>query len=130
MIRRLIDLAACKGHTVEFVSMSTHSGLVMPGKVILINSSNRELTQRAALAHELGHIHYGHDWRLPHDSQRDELKADMYAAELLIRPADYARAEALHTAVNAIAVELDVPTRYVQLWQQRRWHLTQRTHHI
>lgn len=110
--------------------MSTHSGLVVPGKTILINSGRRFLTQRAALAHELGHIHYGHDWRLPHDCQRDELQADTYAAELLIHPKDYAYAESIHPAINAIAVELEVPIRYVQLWQQRRWHLTQRTHHI
>ena len=117
-MNRLIEQAHGLGYVVEFASDLGHSGLLMPGR-ILINSSKRWMTQQAALAHELGHIHYGHDWRYPHDRQRDEAQADAYAADLLIDPAAYAAAESMYESLHAIALELEVPLRFIQLWHER-----------
>lgn len=113
----LLARAHSLGHMVEFTPLHVHSGLLMPDKLILINSRRSTLTQRAALAHELGHVIHGHDWRLPHSRERDEVQADRYAAGLLISSVEYAAAEAMHESPAAIAAELEVPVKLLLLWQ-------------
>lgn len=120
----LLARAHSLGHCVEFTPLHVHSGLLMPNKLILINSQRSEGTQRITLAHELGHVYYGHDWRNPHNRERDEAQADTYAAHLLITPADYAVAEVMHSSTTSIASELGVPVRFVEIWRRRRSHLS------
>lgn len=123
---RLLALAHQEGLNVEFRPLQKHSGLLMPGRLILINNQKSFMTQRAALAHELGHIHYGHDWRFPHERHIDEFKADKFAADLLIDPHDYAVAELVHDgSITAIAAELEVPVKLLLEWQRRHWHSQQ-----
>ncbi|XBH21583.1 ImmA/IrrE family metallo-endopeptidase [Jonesiaceae bacterium BS-20] len=117
MINSLVDHAATMGHRVEFLPLHGKSGLLLPNRLILINSERRAMTQKVALAHELGHVHYGHDWRYRHDRERDEAQADKYAASLLISPVEYAVAEAMYDSPPAIAHELEVPVKLLLLWQ-------------
>jgi len=69
---------------------------------------------RVAVAHELGHAHYGHRC----DSSRHEYQADYYSASLLIDPAEYARIEALNPEQNHIADELSVTVELIQFFEQ------------
>ncbi len=114
----LVQLAASHGYTVEYRELKKHSGLLLPNGRIVINHKRSPLTQRAALAHELGHAHYGHDWRAPHVRERDEHYANVYAADLLIDERDYAVAEAMYDSQAAIAMELEVPLDLLLVWQK------------
>jgi len=69
---------------------------------------------RVAVAHELGHAHYGHRC----DSARNELQADLYAASLLINPSEYAHIEALNPEQNHIADELGVTVELIHFFEQ------------
>ncbi|MFD6178183.1 MULTISPECIES: ImmA/IrrE family metallo-endopeptidase [unclassified Isoptericola] len=90
--------------------------------LVLLNHRKSVLTQRCTLAHEMGHWSLGHDWTLYHDVERDELAADAWAARLLISAVDYALAERLHGPhAGAIARELDVSTRLVEVWRWEVW---------
>lgn len=67
---------------------------------------NRPRHAVSVLAHELGHLHYRHGCL---QSDSGERAADEFAADLLISPDAYERAERLHGAnVPALAVELGV----------------------
>ncbi|SDQ87689.1 ImmA/IrrE family metallo-endopeptidase [Microbacterium sp. cf332] len=75
---------------------------------------------RSVLAHECAHAVHG-DVPLsdPHHAERQESRADEWAAQMLIPVDDYARAEALHAGhVEAMAVELDVTVDLVQAFQR------------
>ncbi len=111
----LVVKAESAGYTVRFIEMKD-SGLVMPGRLIYINSLRSPFTQRYALAHELGHISRGHDRRFGHSRERDELQADRFAADLLIDPKDFAVAEVMHDDLGSIATALEVPMDLVRLW--------------
>lgn len=116
----LIRQAQVMGHRVVLRDLGKRAGEVHSSGIIVINPRKSLLTQRVTLAHELGHVHYGHDWRGRHDRERDEREADTYAAVLLISPADYATAErVVGTHVGALAKELGVTSRLVTLWQAR-----------
>jgi len=98
--------------------MSAYSGLLLDG-LILINSNKSALTQRAALAHELGHAHYGHNkLGAPHSSPKDELQANRFAASLLIDEEAYQVATMSFCEVREVARELDVPMKLLELWQR------------
>lgn len=75
-------------------------------------------THRKVLAHECGHWFHGYDWIRAHDRPRDERRADTYAARLLISPAAYMDAErVVDSRPGALARELNVTTRLVELWR-------------
>lgn len=101
---------------------NTHYGYLASQNDIVVNSRLTRDHQTEVLAHELGHLHYGHDLRVRHDSPADEIKADRYAALLLISPTAYALAESLCEHPGAIAKELGVSIRLVELW--RDWAKT------
>lgn len=118
----LLDLAASQGFKVEYVSMSKYSGLLLDD-TILINKNRESLTQRVALAHELGHIHYGHDWRLnPHSMERDEYQANRFAGKLLINEERFAQASRASSDLRAVAKDLNVPVRILEMWLSQRPH--------
>lgn len=77
--------------------------------------------QRSVLAHELGHVHFGHpgpDPRSPREIAREERRADRFAAELLIDPTEYARLERVSTELEYLADELGVTTDLVQVYRR------------
>ena len=117
-MNQLIAHAASLGCRVYFFPLADDwEGYFDTSDTIVVNSSMTETYQREVLAHELGHAWYGHDWRLPHDRDRDERQADMYAARLLISPTEYALAEAICPHPGAIAKELGVATYLIHAWQ-------------
>lgn len=73
---------------------------------------NRRLTgveTLCVLAHELGHVFYGHNCT----TGTNENQANDYAARLLIRPHEYARAELVSHDAHHIAEELGVTVEMV-----------------
>lgn len=96
----------------------THYGYLASQADIVVSSRLTRDHQSEVLAHELGHMYYGHDLRTRHDSKADEHRADVYAARLLISPVNYALAEKLFDGHHgAIAQELRVSTKLLKTWQ-------------
>ncbi|ACV09905.1 ImmA/IrrE family metallo-endopeptidase [Jonesia denitrificans] len=113
----LIEMAQAAGYKVEWVSMSRYTGLLLDDR-ILINQHRSIMTQRVALAHELGHIHHGHDWRVnPHSRERDERQANRFAAELLVDPVELMEAEMLYESPGAVAAALSLPESILDIWR-------------
>lgn len=104
---------------VFFHPLDHFDGYLATPRDIVINTRLHASFQCEVLAHELGHVYYGHDWRRPHDKARDEQQADHYAARLLISPADYALAEQIYGPhQGALAQALQVSTALIKAWQQ------------
>lgn len=74
---------------------------------------------RSVLAHELGHAHYGDTpTGNGHYDQRQERRADEYAARLLINPHDFEAAATWHHGhLPAIADELEVTKHLLRVWK-------------
>ncbi|MGV0351638.1 ImmA/IrrE family metallo-endopeptidase [Corynebacterium guaraldiae] len=74
---------------------------------------------RSVLAHELGHAHYGDTpTGNGHFDQRQERRADEYAARLLISPVEFEAAATWHHGhLPAIADELEVTKHLLKTWQ-------------
>ncbi|OFQ42282.1 ImmA/IrrE family metallo-endopeptidase [Corynebacterium sp. HMSC076D02] len=74
---------------------------------------------RSVLAHELGHAHYGDTpTGNGHYDQRQERRADEYAAQLLINPTDFKAAAIWHHGhLPAIADELEVTKHLLRVWK-------------
>lgn len=107
------------GLRVKWRDLGRRNGELTSGRLILVNSRKPQIVQRCTVAHEAGHFAYGHDWTRDHDRAKDEWQADSYAARLLISPAEYALAEYLHGPhAGALAKELEVTRRLVEVWQQ------------
>lgn len=71
----------------------------------------------SVIAHELGHAHHGHTCDLGADSPI-ERQADSFAAQLLIEPLEYARADSLYGGeVHSIADEFSVTVDLVQAFK-------------
>lgn len=84
-------------------------------RLILLRSDLDPWTRSSTLAHELGHAYYGDD---TNGDPRLERRADLWAAKLLISPAQYATAERLHGPhLGAIAWELGVTVDLVEAWK-------------
>ena len=74
---------------------------------------------RSVLAHELGHAAYGDTpTGNGHYDQRQERRADEYAARLLISPIEFEAAAAWHQGhLPAIAAALEVTNHILTTWQ-------------
>jgi Zn-dependent peptidase ImmA (M78 family) len=69
--------------------------------------------QRSVLAHELGHVYFGHTCGSP----RAEREADRYAACLLVCPETYASLERQDLDAHTIADEMDVTVDVVHAYR-------------
>lgn len=88
--------------------------------LIVLNTRNTAAQMLAALAHEVGHAMYCH-----YGKDSNHQMADEVGAALIIRPAEYAAAEAeVGSHPGALAAQLEVTRRLVLAW--RRWYV--RTH--
>lgn len=72
------------------------------------------IEQQCVLAHELGHVHHGHECE---DNPMHERKADIYAARLLIHPAEYAELERVNPDQHHLADELGVTVDLVRVYE-------------
>lgn len=87
----------------------------MTTQTILNPDLHRIAEYRSTLAHELGHAYYGDD---VNGDPRLERRADQFAAQILITPAEYRVAEILHDGnPGAIAYELGVTAHLIQVWR-------------
>lgn len=74
--------------------------------------------QRTVLAHEIGHAYYGHGCTDGNATDAaHERRADVYAARLLIDPAEYERLELIHPDPHLIADELGVTVGLVEIYR-------------
>lgn len=75
--------------------------------------------ERAVIAHELGHVFYGHEC----DGDRNEREADTWAAQMLIDATAYAEAErhshSVHDLADALGVTEDLVAHYRAHCMQR-----------
>lgn len=86
-------------------------------RTIWLLDGRSDRATRCSLAHELGHAHHGHDVHGHYAAQ--ERQADEFAAQLLITPEAYWRAErVVGHHLHALANELDVTTVLVAAWQR------------
>ena len=82
-------------------------------RTILIRNNLDPTTRVCAIAHELGHAHYGHDCSDP----RFERAADMWAAkQLLNNRVTPALLQEYRDMPGALAAELGVTPKLLQLW--------------
>lgn len=89
-------------------------------RVIRLRPGMARRLHRSVLAHECAHaVHRDVPLRDPHHIERQESRADEWAARALISVDDYARAETIHGGhVQAMAVELDVTVDLVRAFQR------------
>lgn len=118
-MERLIALAEAQGLYVAWRPLRRHGYYLHSKGLIVLSTRAPEWKVRVALAHELAHAHYQHDWTRDHDKVRDELEADTYAARLLISLEAYRDAEScVGCHPGALAKELGVTRRLVELRQR------------
>ena len=84
-------------------------------RVIYVRKNLDPATRACAIAHELGHVFYGHDCSTP----RFEYQADRWAAEQLlgglVAPGMLLE---YRSRPGALAAELGVTPRFLQVWLQ------------
>lgn len=83
-------------------------------KRIYLNLRLTHNERRSTLAHEIGHAHYGHDCHSP----KGERQARIYAARLLIDPAEYARLDRINSDQYWLAEELSVTPQVIFDYEQ------------
>lgn len=88
-------------------------------RLISLRTGLRDRARRATLAHEIGHAAAGDQLTgLEWIDRRAERRADEYAARLLIDPAAYRAAEAMHGPhPGAIARDLGVTVHLIYVWR-------------
>lgn len=89
-------------------------------KRIISTRRGQSITQyRSALAHELGHAYYGDTpTGNGHFDQRQEQRADQFAARLLINAEEFENAAIWHQGhLPAIADELEVTQHLLRTWK-------------
>jgi len=107
------------GIHVGFRDLGRVNGFYLGAGMIVINAKRTAISQRVTLAHEMGHWHHDHDWRLAHNREGDESEANTYAARLLIRRDDFMGAQRrVGTSVDKLAEGLDVTPALVELRRQ------------
>jgi len=112
-MRDLVQLAASYGVRIELCHITDANGFYDPeaGKV-LVDISLTPDEKRSVIAHELGHVHHGHECGGGRDS-RVERQARAYAAHLLVHPIDYAGAEQVSSDAFYIAEELGITVEVI-----------------
>lgn len=115
-MQRLLTTAVEYGVTVRVATITpTLRGFFDPGtSTVYLSRRLTDAEARSTLAHELGHVHYGHDCTTP----RTEAQANSYACRLLIDSDAYAKAERIAPHVDHLAEELGVTTEMVRHYQQ------------
>lgn len=90
-------------------------------RTISMRTGLSDRAYRSTLAHELGHAYYsdeltGIEWI----DERMEIRANRFAASLLVSPVEYAAAERLHGPhEDAIAHELGVTRKLLATWREQ-----------
>ena len=111
----LIDVAQRRGYRIRWHRGGPKAAWVPAENAITVQIGMDDVTTLCSLAHELGHAHYGDP---PGHYGAHELRADRFAARLLINPTDYATTEAIYGPhPNVLAHELGVTVKVLKTWQ-------------
>lgn len=113
---RLIAIAAGYQVRVQYATLDhRHRGIyVRDAARIFLSRRLTPLEARCTLAHELGHVYWGHNC----SALRFENQANDYACRLLVHPEAYAAAERLYDSIEDIAEELGVTPEMVTYYQR------------
>ncbi|WP_408935962.1 ImmA/IrrE family metallo-endopeptidase [Corynebacterium marquesiae] len=111
----LIDVAQRRGYRIRWHRGGPKAAWVPAQNAITVQIGMDDTTTLCSLAHELGHAHYGDP---PGHYGAHELRADRFAARLLINPTDYATTEAIYGPhPTLLAHELGVTVKVLKTWQ-------------
>lgn len=111
----LIDVAQRRGYRVRWHRGGPKAAWLPHRNAISLRVGMDDATTLCSLAHELGHAHYGDP---PGHHGAHELRADRFAARLLINPTDYATTEAIYGPhPSVLAHELGVTVKVLKTWQ-------------
>ena len=111
----LIETAERRGYKVLWHNHGPKAAWLPHRSAVTVRNGMNDVQTLCSLAHELGHAHYedppGHYGAM-------ELRADRFAARLLVSPADYALAETQYGPHPArLAHELGVTVKVLKTWQ-------------
>lgn len=114
-VTALIDVSERRGYQVRWHRGGPKAAWLPRQHAVTLRHGMSDADTLCALAHELGHAHYGDPAGC--DPAREH-RADRFAARLLISPVEYAMAEQAYGPHAArIAHELGVTTHLVQVWR-------------
>lgn len=115
MIDALIEVAEARGFQVRWHRGGPKAAWLPQQSAVTVRLGMDDAETLCALAHELGHAHYGDP--AGHD-RRYEQRADRFAARLLISPVEYALAERTYgTHPARLAAELGVTVHMIRTWR-------------
>ena len=115
LIDALIEVAEARGFQVRWHRGGPKAAWLPQQRAVTVRHGMADAETLCALAHELGHAHYGDP--AGHD-RRYELRADRFAARLLISPVEYALAEQTYgTHPARLAAELGVTVHMIRVWR-------------
>lgn len=115
LIDALIDTAEARGYHIRWHRGGPKAAWIPSRNAITLRLGMSDPATLCALAHELGHAHYGHP---PGHFGPHEIQADRFAARLLISPTEYATAEAIYGPHPArLAAELGVTQKIITTFQ-------------
>lgn len=111
----LIDVAQARGYRIRWHRGGPKAAWLPHKRTITLRVGMDDVTTLCSLAHELGHAHYGDP---PGHHGAHELRADRFAARILVSPVEYATAEELYgPQPSLIAHELGVTVKVLKTWQ-------------
>lgn len=111
----LIQTAEARGYRIRWHRGGPKAAWVPTRHEITLQHGLDDVHALCALAHELGHAHYGDP---PGHHGTHEYRADRFAARLLISPVEYAAAESIYGPHPAtLANELGVTVKVLKTWQ-------------
>nr|WP_296103142.1 ImmA/IrrE family metallo-endopeptidase [uncultured Corynebacterium sp.] len=115
MIEALIQSAESRGYRIRWHRGGPKAAWIPTKKAITLQHGLDDVHALCPLAHELGHAHYGDP---PGHHGAHEIRADRFAARLLISEDEYRLAEILYGPhPGAIAHELGVTNHLVAVWR-------------
>ena len=111
----LIDVAQRRGYRIRWHRGGPKAAWIPRRNTITLRLGMDDATTLCSLAHELGHAHYGD----PHGHHCDiDIRAERFAARLVINSTDYATTEAIYGPhPNVLAHELGVTVKVLKTWQ-------------
>ncbi|PQM75358.1 ImmA/IrrE family metallo-endopeptidase [Corynebacterium sp. J010B-136] len=115
MIDKLITTAEKRGYRVRWHTKGPKAAWLPQQQAITLRHGMDDVQTLCALAHELGHAHYDDP---PGHFDAHELRADRFAAKLLINPDDYRLLETTFGPhPGRLAHELGVTVNVLKTWQ-------------
>ena len=115
LIDALIEVAEARGFQVRWHRGGPKAAWLPQQRAVTVRHGMADAETLCALAHELGHAHYGDP--AGHD-RRYEQRADRFAASVLISPVEYALAEQTYgTHPARLAAELGVTVHMIRTWR-------------